>query len=402
MTASLTLDVLNTADPVRFVQFLDGLYEHSPWVLERTVPKRPFASAAALKYALAQTVREGTRDEQLALIRAHPELAGRAAVAGQLTEDSAGEQARAGLTQCSPEEFELLHQLNAAYGGRFGFPFIIAVRGPTGAGLSRYDIIAAIERRLRHAPDQEFAEALRQIDRIAEIRLADRLSLARPYGDLVMAWAETLAGYSDSPDHLTCTYLSTAHRAVAARVQAWMLEAGFDSVYQDAAGNVVGRYRAAPTTPEPPLVATGSHYDTVRNGGKYDGRLGVLLPIAVVADLKRRNRRLPFDLDVVAFAEEEGVRYGSTLLGSSAYIGRFDPGVLDSLDAADISMRQAMQLAGLDPEQLGKAAAETARLRHYFEIHIEQGPVLLERNLPVGVVTSIAGSVRRLLTLGGG
>lgn len=116
---------------------------------------------------------------------------------------------------------------------------------------------------------------------------------------------------------------------------------------------------------------------------------------------KRRNRRLPFDLDVVAFAEEEGVRYGSTLLGSSAYIGRFDPGVLDSLDAADISMRQAMQLAGLDPEQLGKAAAETARLRHYFEIHIEQGPVLLERNLPVGVVTSIAGSVRRLLTLGG-
>ncbi|MDH2235914.1 2-oxo-4-hydroxy-4-carboxy-5-ureidoimidazoline decarboxylase [Pigmentiphaga sp. GD03639] len=401
MTSSLTLDVLNTADPVRFVQFLDGLYEHSPWVLERAAARRPFASAAALKYALAQTVRQASRDEQLALIRAHPELAGRAAVAGQLTEDSAGEQARAGLTQCSPEEFELLQQLNAAYNSRFGFPFIIAVRGPTGAGLSRYDIIAALERRLRHAPDQEFAEALRQIDRIAEIRLADRLSLARPYGDAVMDWAETLASYSDSPDHLTCTYLSAAHRAVAARLQSWMLEAGFDSVYQDAAGNVVGRYRAAPTVAEPQLVATGSHYDTVRNGGKYDGRLGVLLPIAVVADLKRRNRRLPFDLDVVAFAEEEGVRYGSTFLGSSAYIGRFDPSVLDALDASDISMREAMQLAGLDPEQLGKAAAEAARLRHYFEIHIEQGPVLLERNLPVGVVTSIAGSVRRLMTLGG-
>ncbi|WP_299451352.1 allantoate amidohydrolase [uncultured Pigmentiphaga sp.] len=401
MTASLTLDVLNATSAARFVQFLDGLYEHSPWVLERTAAKRPFASVAALKYALAQTVREASREEQLALIRAHPELAGRAAVAGQLTEDSAGEQARAGLTQCTPEEFELLQQLNAAYNSRFGFPFIIAVRGPTGAGLSRYDIMAAMERRLRNAPDQEFAEALRQIDRIAEIRLADRLSLTRPYGDAVMAWAEALAVHSDSPDHLTCTYLTPAHRAVAARIQAWMTEAGFDSVYQDAAGNVVGRYRAAPTDASPPLLATGSHYDTVRNAGKYDGRLGVLLPIAVVADLKRRNRRFPFDLDVVAFAEEEGVRYGSTFLGSSAYIGRFDANLLDALDASNVSMREAMQLAGLDPEQLGKAAADTSRLVHYFEVHIEQGPVLLERNLPVGVVTSIAGSVRRLVTLTG-
>lgn len=397
----LTLDILNAATPEAFATLLDGLYEHSPWVMQRAAAARPFASAAALKYALAQSVRDASRDAQMALVRAHPELAGKAAVAGALTADSAGEQARAGLNACTPEEFARLQELNAAYNQRFGFPFIVAVRGPTGAGLTRQQIIATLERRLRHAPDQEFAEALRQIDRIAEIRLADRLAQPRAYGEQIMAWAETLATYSDTPDHLTCTYLTPAHRAVAAQIATWMLAAGFDDVTHDAVGNVVGRLRADPAVAAPVLVATGSHYDTVRNGGKYDGRLGVLLPIAIVADLHRQGRRLPFDLDVIAFAEEEGVRYGSTFLGSSAYIGRFDAGVLDAIDQDGISMRDALRAAGLDPDAIKDARIDTARLRHYFEVHIEQGPVLFGRNLPVGVVTSIAGSVRRLLTLRG-
>src|SRR5690606_1884666 len=220
------------------------------------------------------------------------------------------------------------------------------------------------------------------------------------YGDPVMAHADTLAQWSDHPDNLTCTYLTPAHRATARQLEAWMREAGFDPVRQDAVGDVIGRYRADPVVSDPKLVATGSHYDTVRNGGRYDGRLGILLPIAVVAELHRSARRLPFDIEVIGFAEEEGVRYGGSFLGSSAYIGEFDAAQLDRRDADGITLRQAMQDAGLDPAQAASQRADP-RLHHYFEVHIEQGPVLHQRGLPLGVVTSIAGCVRRQLVLTG-
>lgn len=220
------------------------------------------------------------------------------------------------------------------------------------------------------------------------------------YGDPVMACAETLAQWSDHPDNLTCTYLTPAHRATARQLETWMQEAGFDTVRCDAVGNVIGRYRADSAIAAPPLVATGSHYDTVRNGGKYDGRLGILLPIAVVAHLHRHGRRLAFDFEVVAFAEEEGVRYGGSFLGSSAYIGQFDASQLERCDADGITLRQAMLDAGLGPDAAPCQKADP-RLCHYFEVHIEQGPVLHQRGLPLGVVTSIAGCVRRRITLAG-
>jgi N-carbamoyl-L-amino-acid hydrolase len=222
-----------------------------------------------------------------------------------------------------------------------------------------------------------------------------------PRGERILQWADQLAVHSDHPDHLTCAYVTPAHRAVAGLLETWMREAGFDSVRQDAVGNVIGLYRAQAGTVDAPLVSTGSHYDTVRNGGRYDGRLGILLPIAIVADLHEQGRRLPFDFEVVGFAEEEGLRYGSTFLGSSAYIGRFDTAVLDKTDAQGISMRDALTSVGLDPAQAATCATAVDRLAHYFEVHIEQGPVLLERGLAVGVVTAINGSVRRLLTLEG-
>ena len=171
----ITLAVLNALSDADYCRHLDGLYEHSPWVVARSAAHRPFTSLAALKYRLARVVREAGADEQLALIRAHPELASRAAVAGDLTDDSKREQGRAGLLHCSPEEFEQLRSLNAQYRDKFGFPFIIAVRGPTGDGLTRQEIIAALARRVRYRPATERAEALRQIDRIAEIRLKDRV-----------------------------------------------------------------------------------------------------------------------------------------------------------------------------------------------------------------------------------
>jgi N-carbamoyl-L-amino-acid hydrolase len=388
----LTLQQLNAASQNDFVALLDGIYEHSPWVAGRAAAGRPFATLAQLKHALAGAVREAPREQQLALIRAHPELAGKAMVANALTPESTGEQGRAGLTHCTPEEFATLQQLNADYNARFGWPFILAVRGPRGTGLTRAQIIATFERRLHGHADFEFAECLRNIHRIAEMRLNDKFGMAPAAGEQVWDWAEALARRSDAEGELTVTYLTDAHRACAADLAAWMRDAGFDDVQIDAVGNVVGIYHG--TDANARRLLTGSHYDTVRNGGKYDGRLGILVPMACVQALHRAGRRLPFGLEVVAFAEEEGQRYKATFIGSGALVGDFDPTWLDQRDADGIAMRDAMRSAGLDAAQIPALERDAARYLGYVEVHIEQGPVLDALDLPLGVVTSINGSLR--------
>jgi allantoate deiminase/N-carbamoyl-L-amino-acid hydrolase len=393
-----TLTDLNSCETDAFVLALRGIYEHSPWIAERAAPLRPFASLAALKQALQAVVTQAGRDAQLALLRAHPELAGKAAIAGELTLESTGEQAASGLNRCSPEEYALLHELNAQYKDKFGFPFILAVKGPTGQGLTRAAIIATFARRLKNQPADEMAECLRQVHRIAEIRLNELLKVQHLFGPQVMAWAEELGAISDSADKLTCAYMTPAHQATANQLLAWMVDAGMDA-HIDAIGNVVGRYAAA--QPEAKALMTGSHYDTVRNGGKYDGRLGILLPIALVRHLHARGERLPFHLDVVGFAEEEGVRFRSTFLGSSAITGRFDPALLEQQDSEGVSMRAALLAAGHDPAAIPGIVRDPAQLLGFVEVHIEQGPVLLERGLPLGVVTAIAGSSRYLVELAG-
>ena len=394
----LTLQQLNAADKTQFVALLDGVYEHSPWVAEAASAQRPFPSLAALKVALATAVRQASRDQQLALISAHPELAGKAMVSKTLTAESHNEQSRAGLTDCSPQEFAQIQRLNADYNAKFGWPFILAVRGPRGEGLPRRDIIATFERRLAGHVDFEFAEALRNIHRIAEIRLNDKFGKVPRLGQQVWDWAEELAEFSDpgfaEAGQLTVTYLTAAHRQCATRLQGWMREAGFDKVGCDAVGNVVGLYRGNDANAR--RLLTGSHYDTVRNGGKYDGRLGILVPIMVVQQLHRAGRRLPFGIEVVAFAEEEGQRYKATFLGSGALTGHFDPAWLDQQDAAGVTMAQAMREAGL-PGTLDAIAAcrrDPAQYLGFVEVHIEQGPVLNQIDLPLGVVTSINGGVR--------
>ena len=391
-----TLQRLNAA-PSRaaFVAALDGIYEHSPWIAAAAFDRRPFASVAALKRALVEAVREAGRERQLALLRAHPELAGKAAVAGALTAESRGEQQRAGLTACTPEEFAAIQRLNADYNARFGWPFIVAVRGPRGDALTRAEIIAALQRRLASHPELEFAECLRQVHRIAEIRLAERLDAAPLRGRAVLARADELAAFSESPDALTVTYLSPAHRDCARTLERWMREAGFDEVRHDAVGNVVGVLEAAGLDPAQRLLV-GSHYDTVRDAGRHDGRLGILVAIQAVAALRAQGRRLPFDLELVAFAEEEGQRYPATFLGSSALTGDFDAAWLDQTDAAGMTMRDAMRAAGL-PGTMDAIAAERrdpADYLGYVEVHVEQGPVLAELDLPLGVVSSINGSRR--------
>jgi N-carbamoyl-L-amino-acid hydrolase len=390
------LDQLNAANEAEAAKLLDGVYEHSPWIAQAALAERPFKSPAHLKHAMAGVVRNAGRDRQLALIRAHPELAGKAMVSKTLTAESTNEQGKAGLTDCTPEEFAKLQQLNTAYNAKFGFPFILAVRGPRGAGLSRRQIIETFERRLGNHPDFELAEALRNIHRIAELRLNDKFGIEPTLGNLVWDWQEALAQHSDpgyaEKGQLTVTYLTDAHRACAQLISQRMRDCGFDEVQIDAVGNVVGRYKAA--TPGAKTLLTGSHYDTVRNGGKYDGRLGIFTPMACVRELARQGRRLPFDFEVVAFAEEEGQRYKATFLGSGALVGQFNPAWLEQKDADGVTMREAMQRAGLRIDDIPRLRRDPAQYLGFVEVHIEQGPVLNEIDLPLGIVTSINGGVR--------
>lgn len=393
-----TLQHLNQASASDFTVALHGIYEHSPWIAERAAPLRPFSTTTALKLALQGVVSQASREEQLGLIRAHPELAGKAAIAGELTAESTGEQAKAGLHLCSPDEFARLQQLNADYNARFGFPFILAVKGPTGAGLTRQQIIATFTRRLRNQVEDELRESLRQIGRIAEIRLNELLGHQPSLGATVMQWAEEIGALSEDEGALTCTYLTDTHRRTAAQLAHWMREAGMQ-VHIDAVGNVVGRYLSP--QPQAKTLLTGSHYDTVRNGGKYDGREGILLPIAVIRHLHERGETLPFHVEVIGFSEEEGVRFKSTFLGSNAVTGHFDMALLDLQDKDGVTMREVITQAGHDVAAIPQIARDPAAILGYVEVHIEQGPVLLNRDLPAGIVTSIAGSSRYLVDLKG-
>jgi len=217
-------------------------------------------------------------------------------------------------------------------------------------------------------------------------------------GDEIVGRINALAAISETPEHLARVFLSPEHRQAADLILVWMREAGMRA-HLDAIGNVCGRYEG--DRPGLPCLMLGSHYDTVRDAGKWDGPLGLLTAISCVADLNRRGRRLPFAIEVIGFADEEGVRFASTLLGSRAVAGTFVESALDARDRAGISMRDAMVTFGLDPEHVGAAARTRRELHAYVELHIEQGPVLEQKNLPVGVVTAISGATRLAAKLTG-
>jgi 2-oxo-4-hydroxy-4-carboxy-5-ureidoimidazoline decarboxylase len=162
----MTLGELNAMNEGRFVAALGGVFEHSPWVAERAFGDRPFSSVAALHAAMVAAVDRASEPQKLALLRAHPELAGKAAIKGEMTADSVKEQSGAGLSECTPQEFARLTDLNARYNARFGFPFILAVKGYDRAG-----ILAEFARRVEHDRATEFKESLAQIARITRFRL---------------------------------------------------------------------------------------------------------------------------------------------------------------------------------------------------------------------------------------
>ena len=211
------------------------------------------------------------------------------------------------------------------------------------------------------------------------------------HGSTILEQAEVLGAITEEPGRVTRTYLTAQHREAGDRIIGWMRGAGMDADY-DALGNVVGRYAAADA--DAPFVITGSHMDSVVNAGKYDGVFGILTAIACVRDLRARGKRLPFTFEVVAFGDEEGVRFGVTLIGSKALGGNFDPAFLGKTDANGISLRDAITSFGGDPEAIPALRRDPRRVAAFVESHIEQGPVLLDAGLPVGVVTAIAGGTR--------
>src|SRR5579862_5786420 len=217
-------------------------------------------------------------------------------------------------------------------------------------------------------------------------------------GDEIVGRINRLAEISETPDNLTRIFLTPEHRAAADLIMAWMVEAGM-SAHLDAIGNVCGRYEGE--RPGLPCLMLGSHYDTVRDAGRWDGPLGVITAISCVADLNRRGKRLPFAVEVTGFADEEGVRFASTLLGSRAVAGTFDESVLSVRDADGVAMRDALKTFGLDPDHIGAAARVRRELLAYLELHIEQGPVLEQQDLAVGVVTAISGATRLAARLTG-
>jgi allantoate deiminase len=217
------------------------------------------------------------------------------------------------------------------------------------------------------------------------------LSDGSGFGARIMERLETLAALTDEPGAMTRLYLSPAHRLAADCLRGLFHQLGLDAVV-DAVGNVVARYEGH--TPGAPALIIGSHIDTVRNAGKYDGNLGVVTALTAVEELVRLGERLPFAIEIVAFGDEEGVRFPTTLSGSRALAGAFDPASLDERDRDGISLGEALVSFGCDPGKIGALARDPKDVLGFVEVHIEQGPVLENRNLPVGVVTAINGATR--------
>ncbi|PTA74143.1 allantoate amidohydrolase [Serratia sp. Nf2] len=214
----------------------------------------------------------------------------------------------------------------------------------------------------------------------------------------VMARCDELAAISAEPDRLTRLYLSAEHRRANRLVGEWMRESGMQ-VWQDSVGNICGRYEGL--TPAAPALLLGSHLDTVRNAGRYDGMLGVLTALETVAHYHRQGRRLPLALEVIGFADEEGARFGVTLLGSRGLTGQWPAEWLACTDADGISVAQAMRDFGLDPAAIAQARRAPNEIRAYLELHIEQGPCLEAADLALGVVTAINGARRLTCTFNG-
>jgi allantoate deiminase len=271
---------------------------------------------------------------------------------------------------------------------------------------SKHDILAALAARVANDRQQEFATCLTEIGKIGRLRL-DALLATAALGTTAPSplsaqrvWdrCDALAACSETTGALTRVFLSEQQRAANALVLGWMHSAGM-ATRLDAIGNIVGRYEG--TQAGSACLMLGSHLDTVRDAGKYDGMLGVVAAIECVHALHLAGRRFAFAIEVVGFADEEGVRFAASLVGSRAVAGTFDAAHLDKTDRSGISMAEALRQFDLDPARIVEAARRRDEIAAYVELHIEQGPVLEAEGLAVGVVTAISGANRYLVEIHG-
>jgi allantoate deiminase len=214
----------------------------------------------------------------------------------------------------------------------------------------------------------------------------------------IMQRCDALARHSELAGGLTRVFLSPENRAANELVLGWMREAGMQAKL-DAIGNVAGRYEG--DQPALPCLMLGSHLDTVRDAGRYDGMLGVVSAIECVDFFNSRKKRFPFAIEVFGFGDEEGVRFGTTMLGSRAVAGVFDEKNLQATDARGMTLESALREFGLDPKKIPQVKRKKSDVLAYAELHIEQGPVLEAEGLPVGVVSAINGFSRLRVTLSG-
>jgi allantoate deiminase len=212
----------------------------------------------------------------------------------------------------------------------------------------------------------------------------------------ILERCDTLSTFSESPGNLTRLFLSPPMHDVHKAVRGWMEEAEM-RVHTDAIGNIIGHYPAQVEDAKTLLI--GSHLDTVKNAGKYDGMLGVLMGIAAVKALG--GERLPFAVDVIGFSEEEGVRFGKPFFGSRAVIGEFEENWLELTDSSGLTLREAIQTFGLNPAEISRAAYSKESVLGYLELHIEQGPKLATLEQPLGIVSALVGATRASLTFTG-
>jgi len=231
------------------------------------------------------------------------------------------------------------------------------------------------------------------------LQLADKKPVTPTAAGRITARIDELAAISESSHCLTRRFASPEHRQANDLVASWMVAAGM-SVREDAIGNIIGRYEATDSD-SAPAIMMGSHLDTVINAGRFDGMLGLLSALSCVESLYESKHRLPYAIEVIGFADEEGVRFQSTYLGSRAVTGNFDSDVLKRVDESGVSFADALEAFGSDVRKISSAARKAEDIRAYLELHIEQGPVLENKDQPVGIVSSIAGATRLIVQLTG-
>lgn len=211
-------------------------------------------------------------------------------------------------------------------------------------------------------------------------------------GKQAMTWLDAAAECSEPGPGVTRVLGSPEHQQVLTCLRRWYAEAGADEIWLDAAGNLVGRWPGR--DPAAKTLIVGSHQDTVSQGGRYDGIMGVLLPLAVLHELNAAGKTPETTIELVAFSDEEGTRFASTLVGSSAIAGCFNPAILDARDSDGTTLADALRTLGGDPAGIPGVARDPEQISGFLEVHIEQGPVLEAEDLPVGIVTAITGIER--------